>query len=152
MAETGGTEIPDLKKFDIQLLMQDFAQARRDIFEERKNSEKRISEERERSKWELDRTVSYYDSKVKDLEQANKALIGLLSRMQHDIDQAREGELRRHLHQRSDREKDSLILQDETTGISVAAPGIFTIPTNPGPLEINNSLFGMQKLPTKKDL
>lgn len=91
MAEAaGGTEIPDLKKIDVQLLIQDFAQARRDIYEERRSSEKRVSEERARSKWDMDRMRDDYQAKIKDLELGNKALIGLLSRMQHDLDQIRE--------------------------------------------------------------
>lgn len=145
MAESGGTEIPDLKKLDLQLLVQDFAQARRDIFEERRNSEKRISEERERSKFELDRTMAYYESKLKDVESANKALIGLVAKMQHDIDQTREGELKKAIRAKDHNEyfhSEKPDLEQEHQGIPLKA----------APSQINNSLFGMQKLPTKKDL
>lgn len=91
MAEAaGGTEIPDLKKIDVQLLIQDFAQARRDIYEERRSSEKRVSEERARSKWDMDRMRDDYQAKIKDFELGNKALINLLSRMQNEIDGLRQ--------------------------------------------------------------
>lgn len=90
MAETaGGTEIPDIKKLDFQVLIQDLAQSRHALYEEKRYGEKRVNEERARSEWAMERMRVELQEKIKDLELGNKALIGLLSRMQSDVDALR---------------------------------------------------------------
>lgn len=83
-------EIPNLRVPDVQLLVQDLAQSRRDIFEERRNSSNRIAEERERSRWEADRLRSEFGAQIKGLERENEALVRAVGRVQAEVDQLRE--------------------------------------------------------------
>lgn len=83
-------EIPNLRVPDVQLLVQDLAQSRRDIFEERRNSANRIAEERERSRWEAERLRSEFGAQIKGLERENEALVRAVGRVQGEVDQLRE--------------------------------------------------------------
>jgi septal ring factor EnvC (AmiA/AmiB activator) len=82
--------VPEVPKADLQILLQDFAQARRDLFEERKNSERAIAGERERAKWEIERMRSETAQKVKVLEGESEALARALGRLQIEVDRLRE--------------------------------------------------------------
>lgn len=83
-------EVPSLRVPDVQLLVQDLAQSRRDIFEERRNSANRIAEERERSRWEAERLRSEFGAHIKGLERENEALVRAVGRVQAEVDQLRE--------------------------------------------------------------
>lgn len=83
-------EVPSLRVPDVQLLVQDLAQSRRDIFEERRNSSNRIAEERERSRWEAERLRSEFGSQIKGLEHENEALVRAVGRIQGENDRLRE--------------------------------------------------------------
>lgn len=83
-------EIPSLRAPDIQLLVQDLAQSRRDLFEERKNSANRIAEERERSRWEMERLRVEFGGQIKSQEKENEALIRAVGRIQGENDHLRE--------------------------------------------------------------
>lgn len=82
--------IPDIRRPDFQLLMQDIAQARRDVFEERRNADKRVNEERERSRWEIERLRNELAEKVKKADRENDALITALGRLREENDNLRE--------------------------------------------------------------
>ncbi len=86
----GAPEIPDIKKPDIQLLMQDNAQARRELFEERRHTQKRVEEERERARYDVDRVRTDLTAKLKSAERENDALITALGRLREENDQLRE--------------------------------------------------------------
>lgn len=83
-------EIPRFNAPDIQLLVQDLAQSRRDLFEERRNSANRIAEERERSRWESERLRSEFGAQIKGLEREVEALVRAVGRTQAENDQLRE--------------------------------------------------------------
>lgn len=83
-------EIPEIKRPDVQLMLQDLAQARRDLYEERRHGEKRVFEERERSRWELERVRTELTTKMSDIDRQNDALIRSLGRLQADNDRLRE--------------------------------------------------------------
>jgi hypothetical protein len=83
-------EVPSLRVPDVQLLVQDLAQSRRDIFEERRNSANRIAEERERSRWEAERLRSEFGAHIKSLERENEALVRAVGRVQAEVDHLRE--------------------------------------------------------------
>lgn len=83
-------EIPSFKAPDVQLLVQDLAQSRRDLFEERKNSGNRLAEERERSRWEIERVRTEMGAQIKGFNFENEALIRAIGRLQKEIDHLRE--------------------------------------------------------------
>ena len=83
-------EIPDIKKPDFQLLMQDNAQARRELFEERRHTQRRVEEERERSRYEVDKLRSELTDRLKKAERENDALITALGRLRQENDDLRE--------------------------------------------------------------
>lgn len=83
-------EIPSFRTPDVQLLVQDLAQSRRDLFEERKNSGNRLAEERERSRWEIERVRAEMGSQIKGFSFENEALIRAIGRLQKEIDHLRE--------------------------------------------------------------
>lgn len=83
-------EIPSFRAPDVQFLIQDLAQSRRDLFEERKNSANRQAEERERSRWEIERVRTELSAEVKSLGSENAALVRAIGRLQKDADQLRE--------------------------------------------------------------
>lgn len=89
-AGVGPETIPDIRRPDFQLLMQDIAQARRDVFEERRNADKRVNEERERSRWEIERLRAEIGEKVKKADRENDALITALGRLREENDDLRE--------------------------------------------------------------
>jgi septal ring factor EnvC (AmiA/AmiB activator) len=83
-------EIPNFRAPDVQVLVQDLAQSRRDLFEERKNSANRLAEERDRSRWEIERVRTELGSEVKSLGAENQALVRAIGRLQRDADRLRE--------------------------------------------------------------
>lgn len=83
-------EIPSFRAPDVQFLVQDLAQSRRDLFEERKNSSSRMAEERERSRWEIERVRTELGNEVKSLCFENQALVRAIGRLQRDADHLRE--------------------------------------------------------------
>lgn len=85
-----GPEIPDIRKPDIQLLMQDNAQARRELFEERRHTQRRVEEERERGRYEVEKVRSELVDKLKRAERENDALITALGRLRQENDDLRE--------------------------------------------------------------
>ncbi len=87
---SSGAEIPDIKKPDIQLLMQDNAQARRELFEERRHTQRRVEEERERGRYEVEKVRNELTEKVKRAERENDALITALGRLRQENDTLRE--------------------------------------------------------------
>jgi hypothetical protein len=83
-------EVPSLRVPDVQLLVQDLAQSRRDIFEERRNSSNRIAEERERSRWEGERLRAEFGIQIKDLQSTNEVLVRAIGHVQAENDHLRE--------------------------------------------------------------
>jgi septal ring factor EnvC (AmiA/AmiB activator) len=83
-------EIPSFKFPDVQLLVQDLAQSRRDLFKERENSANKIAEERERSRWEIERVRTELSSEIKSLNSENEALVRAIGRLQREADRLRE--------------------------------------------------------------
>jgi hypothetical protein len=83
-------EIPSFRAPDVQMLVQDLAASRRDLFEERKNSQLRIAEERERSRFEIEKIRSESNAQIKSLERENDALLRGLGRLQAENDGLRE--------------------------------------------------------------
>jgi uncharacterized membrane protein YccC len=79
-------EVGSVGKPDLQILLQDLAEARRDIHEERRNSARVIAGERERARWEIERLKKESDEKVKTFEKENEALARALGRIQAEID------------------------------------------------------------------
>lgn len=82
--------IPDIRKPDFQLLMQDLAQSRREVFETRREVERRVSEERDRSRWEQEKIRKELSDKLRDAERENNALITALGRLRGENDALRE--------------------------------------------------------------
>lgn len=83
-------EVPSIRVPDVQFMVQDLAQSRRDLFEERRNSSNRLAEERERSRWEAERLRSEMNAQIKGLERENEALIRAVGRIQGENDHLRE--------------------------------------------------------------
>lgn len=83
-------EIPSFRFPDVQLLVQDLAQSRRDLFEERKNSTNKIVEERDRSRYEIERIRGELSGEIKTLNSENAALCRALGRLQMEGDRLRE--------------------------------------------------------------
>lgn len=88
--EPGQIPVPTFRAPDVQLLVQDIATSRRDLFEERRNSQNRIAEERERSRFEIEKIRADAGAQVKSLERENDALLRSLGRYQSEIDRLRE--------------------------------------------------------------
>lgn len=82
--------IPDIRKPDIQLLMQDLAQSRREVFETRREIDRRVTEERDRSRWEQEKIRKELSDKLRDAERENNALITALGRLRGENDALRE--------------------------------------------------------------
>lgn len=83
-------EVPNFRAPDVQVLVQDLAQSRRDLFDERKNSANRLAEERERSRWEIERVRTELSNEIKSLGAENQALVRAIGRLQADADRLRE--------------------------------------------------------------
>jgi septal ring factor EnvC (AmiA/AmiB activator) len=83
-------EIPDIKKPDLQILLQDLAQARRDVYEERRNTDRVVAAERERARWEIEKQRSEGGEKIKSLERENDALSRAIGRIHGENDRLRE--------------------------------------------------------------
>ena len=83
-------EVPNFKFPDVQLLVQDLAQSRRDLFEERRTSANKIAEERERSRWEIERVRTELGGEIKSLNSENEALVRAIGRIQREADRLRE--------------------------------------------------------------
>lgn len=83
-------EIPTFRAPDVQMLVQDLATSRRDLFDERKNSQLRIGEERERSRFEIEKIRTEANAQIKALERENDALLRGLGRLQAENDSLRE--------------------------------------------------------------
>lgn len=83
-------EIPDIKKPDIQMLLQDNAQLRRDHYEEVRRGDRRVAEERERARWEGDRIRADFQTRLSQAERENDALITALGRLREENDRLRE--------------------------------------------------------------
>jgi len=79
-------EIPDLKKMDLQMLMQDNAAARREANEARREIQKRVDEERDRARYEIERVRADLDKRLKSAERENDALITALGRLREEND------------------------------------------------------------------
>lgn len=79
-----------LKAPDLQMVLQDYAQARRELTEEKRGGEKKLLEERERSRWEAERIRHEYESKLKAIEHENWALVRAIGRLNADNDRLRE--------------------------------------------------------------
>lgn len=92
-ASPGGPEIPDLKKMDLQMLMQDNAAARREASEARREIQKRVDEERDRARYEINRVRAELDDKLKKAERENDALIDALGRLRQENSALREENL-----------------------------------------------------------
>lgn len=82
----GGQEI---RKPDLQMLLQDLATAQRTLFEERRHAERRVAEERERSRWEQERLRSELGEKLRDVERQNEVLVRTLGRFQAENEHLR---------------------------------------------------------------
>jgi len=88
-----GTPIPsvqDLKKLSNQELLDRLAQANYSIQEANRNSDRRVNEEKMRSKQEIDRLRAATAQHTKDLENSNQVLLRSLSRLQADLDKLQE--------------------------------------------------------------
>lgn len=82
--------LPDIRKPDIQLLMQDLAQSRREVFESRRDGDRRVNEERDRSRWEMRRSEAEWSDRIRKAERENDALISALGRLRQENDILRE--------------------------------------------------------------
>lgn len=83
-------EIPDIRKPDLQILLQDLAQSHRDVQEERRNKARDVASERERARWEIEKVRSEAGEKFRELERENEALIRAIGRLQGENDRLRE--------------------------------------------------------------
>lgn len=114
MMPEAALHIPNLKVPDIQVLLQDLAQSRRDLFEERRNSGNKIAEERERSRWEQDRLRSDFHSRIKNLETENEAIVRAMGRLQGENDRLREeNAVLKHVKANGHEEKTPVIQPDK---------------------------------------
>lgn len=84
------SNIEMLKAPDLQMLLQDYAQSRRELSEEKRSGEKKLLEERERSRWETERIRSEYEVKLKTVEHENWALVRAIGRLNEENDRLRE--------------------------------------------------------------
>lgn len=100
MAEGAGTaaapgaagpgEIPEIRKPDFQMLLQDNAQLRRDYLEARRDSDRRVSETRDNARFEMERMRSDLQTKLGRADRENDALIAALGRLREENDRLRE--------------------------------------------------------------
>lgn len=86
----GGQELPEIRKLDIQMLLQDLAQQQRTLFQERGYFERCMKEERERSRFEQERLRAELGAKLLEAEKQNEVLIRTLGRIQQENDGLRE--------------------------------------------------------------
>jgi|FLYN01.1.fsa_nt_gi regulator of replication initiation timing len=85
-----GMEFPEMRKLDVQMLLQNLAEARREVSEERRHAERRVAEERERSKWEQEKIRKELSDRLAELERQNEALVLTLGRLQSENHRLRE--------------------------------------------------------------
>ena len=88
-----GVPIPsvqDLKKLSNQELLDRLAQANYAIQEANRNAERRVNEEKQRSRQEIDRLRAATSQHTKELENSNQVLLRSLSRLQADLDKLQE--------------------------------------------------------------
>lgn len=106
MTETGATPTPqpaptpevpkpldpgaEIRRPDLQMLLQDLASSQRTLFEERRHAERRLAEERERSRWEQERIRTELLDRLKDSERQNDVLVRSLGRLQSENEKLRE--------------------------------------------------------------
>jgi len=81
---------PEFRKLDLQMLLQDLATAQRTLFEERRHAERRISEERERGRWEAGRVRVELEEKIREQDRQAAVLVRSLGRLQEQNDRLRE--------------------------------------------------------------
>jgi hypothetical protein len=79
----------EIKKPDLQMLLQDHAATQRALADERRNSDKKIAEERETAHWKEERLHDGYTSKLRDLESQIRALLGIIGDLRQQNDQLR---------------------------------------------------------------
>lgn len=89
MAGEGG-EIPEIRKPDLQMLLQDHAELRRAAYDERREKEKMVAAVREQARWETERVRTEFTEKLKRAERENDALIVALGRLRDENDHLRE--------------------------------------------------------------
>lgn len=82
--------VQDLKKLSNQELLDRLAQANYAIQEANRNAERRVNEEKQRSKQDIDRLRASTAQHNKDLENSNQVLLRSLSRLQADLDKLQE--------------------------------------------------------------
>ena len=90
MQEEPGKPPFEIRKPDLQMLLQDQATLTRMHTEERRQHEKQIKEERELSRWREERTRAELAEKIHDLEHQNAALVRTLGHLQAEVDRLRE--------------------------------------------------------------
>lgn len=83
-------EIPEIRKPDLQMLLQDNAELRRAAYDERREKEKMVAAVRELARWETERVRTELTEKLKRAEKENDALIGALGRLRDENDHLRE--------------------------------------------------------------
>jgi len=76
-------------RVDVQVLLQNLAEAQRGILEERRNSIRALAEERERTRTQLERQKRDHDERVRTVEKENEALARAYGRAQNEIDTLR---------------------------------------------------------------
>jgi len=74
----------EIKKPDLQMMIQDFAAAQRLFADERRNFEKRITEEREMARWREERIRQEYEDKSKRVEGQVRALLTLIEDLKRE--------------------------------------------------------------------
>lgn len=74
----------EIKKPDVQMMLQDFAAAQRLFADERRNFEKRLAEERETARWREERLRQDYDDKAKRVEGQITALLTLVGDLKRE--------------------------------------------------------------------
>lgn len=79
----------EIKKPDLQMLLQDHASTQRALADERRNSDKKIADERETAHWKEERLHDGYTSKLRDLESQIRALLGIIGDLRQQNDQLR---------------------------------------------------------------
>lgn len=84
-----GTQGMEIKKPDLQMLLQDHAATQRALADERRNSDKKIAEERETAHWKEARLHEGYTAKLRDLESQIRALLGIIGDLRQQNDQLR---------------------------------------------------------------
>lgn len=80
----------EIRKPDIQMMLQDLAQSNQTIFRERRDFERRLADERERSRWEQDRIRTELGEKLRQGERENDVLVRALGRLQAENERLRE--------------------------------------------------------------